>query len=176
MFDPARSPRLRPDATTRDAECPPRTLVLGLGNALLGDDSVGLRVVQHVQSHLEFHPDIDVDEDTGGGLRLMERLIGYDRAVLVDAQCSGGEPGTVDVLPVDVIPTQHSHSAHDVNLRMALELGRRAGARLPATDAIRLVTIEILPAWTFSEECTPAVEASIGHATQTVLALLTAWR
>ncbi len=56
-----------------------KTLVLGLGNPLLGDDAVGLRVAASLRGRLP--PDVELDEDYCGGLRLMERLAGYDRAV-----------------------------------------------------------------------------------------------
>ena len=85
-----------------------KTLVLGLGNPVLTDDSVGLKVVEQLRPMLSSRPDLEVDEDYWGGLRLMERLIGFDRAVLVDAICTGAPPGTIHRLAVDSIPTQHN--------------------------------------------------------------------
>lgn len=154
----------------------PRTLVLGLGNPLLGDDSVGLRVARNLRSRLANQPEIEVDEDYWGGLRLMERLIGFDRAVVVDAMCSGEKPGTIRVLRLDAIPTRHSSSSHDVDPSTALELGRRVGAVLPTTDDIRLVAIEAANVSTFSENCTPEVDAGIERAAEAVLSLLRTWR
>ena len=72
-----------------------RTLVLGLGNPLLGDDAVGLKVAALVRERLDGAPGVDVLEEEAGGLRLMERMTGYDRAVLVDAAVTGGTPGTI---------------------------------------------------------------------------------
>lgn len=154
----------------------PRTLLLGLGNPLLGDDSAGLRVVQALRPQLSDRSGLEVDEDCWGGLRLMERMIGFDRAVVVDAMCSGAAPGTVSVLSPEAMPTQHSNSAHDVDLCTALELGRRAGAALPAIENIRLVAIEAADVLAFSERCTPAVDGGIRRAAEIVLSLLTAWR
>ena len=93
----------------------------------------------------------------------MERMIGYDRAIVVDAICTddGATPGTIHRLtPVD-IPTQKTNSAHDLTLRMALEVGRKAEAKLPADENIRLIGIEAEDVLTFCESCTPAVEAAI---------------
>lgn len=160
-----------PESRTR-----PRTLVLGVGNPLLGDDSAGLRVVQSLRLQLSGRSGVQVDEDYWGGLRLMERMIGFDRAVVVDAMCSGAAPGTVRVLSPEAMPTQHSNSAHDVDLCTALELGRRAGAALPATENIRLVAIEAAEVLAFSERCTPEVDGGIERAAEAVLSLLTAWR
>ena len=76
---------------------------------------------------------MDVSEDYWGGLRLMERMIGFDAAIVVDAIQTGAAPGTIHLLTPDGIPTQRSASAHDVNLSTALEFGRRAGANCPKT-------------------------------------------
>jgi hydrogenase maturation protease len=164
-------------STTRFASsgAPPRTLVLGLGNPLLADDGVGLRVAQRVRSRLSERPEIEVGEDYCGGLRLMERMIGFDRAILIDARCSGAEPGTVCVLALDAAPGRHLASSHDVDLATAIELGRRVGASLPAIEDIRVVAIEAADVLTFREECTPPVRAAIEHAVDAVLSLLSAW-
>lgn len=149
-----------------------RTLVLGLGNPILGDDSVGLRVAQEVRARLGGRPDVEVDEDYWGGLRLMERLVGYDRAIIVDAICGAGEPGSIHHLSPNDIPTQRSASGHDTNLPTALALGRQMGARLPADDNILLIGIEAVNVLTFDASCTPQVEAAIPRAVEAVLAAL----
>jgi hydrogenase maturation protease len=149
-----------------------KTLVLGLGNPLVSDDGVGLRVAAQLKHLLAGRTDVDVDEDYWGGLRLMERMVGYDRAIVIDAICTGAEPGTVHRLTPEDIATQRSTSAHDVDLRTALELGRRAEMHLPADEHVLLVAIEAQDVINFSEECTPAVQAAIPLAVQTVLAAL----
>ncbi len=149
-----------------------RTLVIGLGSPLLTDDSVGLQVARRLSPLLAGRPDIDLVEDYRGGLQLMERMTGYDRAVIVDAIVTGGEPGTLHLLGPGDIPTQKSASAHDVNLPTALELGRRLGVRLPADADILLVGVEAEDILTFSERCTPKVEAAIPRAVEAVLAAL----
>ena len=151
-----------------------KTLVLGLGNPLLTDDSVGLRVVQQLKPLLAGRGDIEVEEDYWGGLRRMERLVGFDRASIVAAISPGAAPGTVHTLSVDSIPTQHSASGHDVNLPTALDLGRQTGAYLPANENILLVGIEAEDVITFSEDCTPQVQAAIPRAVETVLAAVDA--
>jgi len=163
-----RSETPAPGATT--------TLILGLGNPLLTDDSVGLRVVQGLRSQIADRPGIELDEDYCGGLRLMERMIGFDRVILVDAICSGGTPGTVRLLTPQDVPTRHSGSSHDADLRTALALGRQAGARLPDDENIRLVAVEAAEVLTFSQECTLPVQSGIGRASEMVLKLLAAWR
>lgn len=151
-----------------------KTLVIGLGNPLISDDSVGLRVAACLKDRLAGCQGVEVTEDYWGGLRLMERMIGYDAAIVIDAICTGATPGTIHHLTVHMMDTQKSASAHDVNLPTALAFGRRAGAHLPADDAIRLVGIEAEDVINFSDQCTPAVEAAIEPAVQAVLQLLDA--
>jgi hydrogenase maturation protease len=149
-----------------------KTLVLGLGNPLVSDDSVGLRVAAMLKQLLADRTDIDVDEDYWGGLRLMERMAGYDRAVVIDAICTGAAPGTIHRLKPDSIPTQRSASAHDVNLPTALAFGRQHGVELPGDEDILLVGIEAEDVLTFSEKCTPAVQAAVRRAVDDVLEAL----
>jgi len=154
----------------------PRTIILGLGNPLLTDDGVGLRVVAHLRRVLVDRPSLELAEDYAGGLRLMERLVGYERAVIVDAERSGGPPGQVSIRAIEALPTRHVNGAHDVDLRTALEFGRRAGFRLPAPGDIRIVAVETVETDTLGEQCTPAVTAGIPHAAEVVQTLLNAWR
>ena len=149
-----------------------RTLIIGLGNSLLRDDAVGLRVARQVRASLSGREDIEVAEETCGGLRLMERMIGFDRAILIDAIRSGRPPGTVRTLDPRDMRTQHSASSHDVNLPTALALGRRTGARLPADDRLSVIAIEAEDVETFGEEMTAAVEAAVPSAAARVLTVL----
>ena len=89
--------------------------------------------------------------------------------VVIDAIQTGAAPGTIHRLAVSSIPTQRSASAHDVNLSTALAFGREAGLELPPDDAILLFGIEAEDVLTFSETCTPAVEAAIPETTRVVL-------
>jgi hydrogenase maturation protease len=151
-----------------------RTLILGLGNPMLGDDSFGWRVVEHLQSenHLsqlvktaavKSTAEVEMDCLAVGGLALMERMVGYERVILVDALSSGQAPtGTVTTFPVEALPDPqqgHTSSAHDVSLRTALELGRRLGAPLPAQ--ILIVAVETPHVYEFSESLSPPVAAAV---------------
>ena len=149
-----------------------KTLILGLGNPLVTDDSVGLRVAAEVKARVVDRPDVEVGEDYWGGLRLMERMEGYEAAIVIDAICTGAPPGTIHRLGVHSIPTQRSASAHDVNLPTALQLGRQAGVALPSDEKILLVGIEAADILSFGEECTPAVRAAIVPAVREVMEAL----
>jgi hydrogenase maturation protease len=153
-----------------------KTLLLGLGNPIVSDDSVGLKVSAILKERLTDWDEVEVSEDYWGGLRLMERLIGYDRAIVIDAICTGSPPGTLHKLTPNDIGTQRSASAHDVNLATALAFGRQAGVSLPPNERIILIGIEADDVLNFSERCTPAVEAAIMPAVEITLEILREWR
>ncbi len=153
---------------------PMKTLVIGLGNPILTDDGVGVKVAYAVRDVLALDEGslVKVTEAGVGGLQLMEMMVGYERVILVDAiQTPGGQPGTIHHLSLDdiasALPTQHSASAHDMNLPTALEMGRRLGLALPET--IEIFAIEAEDVVTFGETCTPAVAAAIPSVTELVL-------
>ena len=154
-------------------------LVLGLGNPILTDDGVGILVVREVQSRLLSSPAVSAGEvrrgslafaeASVGGLRLLEVLTGHDRAILVDAiQTADGCPGEVYRLtPGDFCASLHSGCSHDVDLFTALEFGRQLGLAMP--QEIVIIAVEVEDVVTFSEQCTPAVEAAIPRASEMVL-------
>lgn len=156
------------------------TLIVGLGNPLLGDDGVGWRVAEQVESQLEppfLSPSIgkiDVVQLALGGLSLMENLIGYDEVILVDAiQTRKAPVGSVSSFPLETLPNRaagHLSSAHDTTLHNALELGRSMGAQLP--KRVMIVAIEADNVYDFSEILSPAVEAAVPVAVQQVLHLI----
>ena len=155
-----------------------KTLVVGLGNPILTDDGVGVKVAYEVERALAAidSSDITVTEASAGGLRLMEMMIGYDRVILVDAFIGdkGDKPGTVRRMTLDdlrcISPTQHSACAHDTSLVTALDLGARMGLYMPKEISIHAIEVENIS--DFSEEPTPAVAAVIPEVTAAVLAEL----
>jgi hydrogenase maturation protease len=149
-----------------------KTLILGLGNPIVSDDAVGLRVAEALRARLAGRADVEVSEDYRGGLRLMERMAGYDRAIIIDAIQTGAPAGTVRRLAAGDVPTQRSASSHDVNLPTALELGRRAGLPLPADADVVLIAVEAADIINFGETLTPAVEAAVPRAVEEALRVL----
>lgn len=150
-----------------------KTLVLGLGNPILTDDGVGVRVADAVRAALPLDSEVEVSEASVGGLRLLERVIGYDRVILIDALYGNGylQPGTIHRLTLDdlrtISPTQHSASAHDTNLITALEMGQRMGLPLPQEFIIYAVEVENI--LDFGDTPTPAVAKAIPKVAAAVL-------
>jgi hydrogenase maturation protease len=137
-----------------------KTLILGLGNTILCDDGVGIHVAEELESRLT-EPEITVLETSLSGLSLLDILVGYDKAIIVDAiQTVGGKPGAIYRLDPDALQvSRHAASPHDVNLATALELGKKLGLALPRE--IVIFAIEVADVTTFSEECTPELKKAI---------------
>ncbi len=137
-----------------------KSLVLGLGNPILRDDSAGIRVAQYIKQRYCMQ-DVTVMEASQGGLNLLDLIAGYDKLILIDAiQTVDGEIGEVYRLGVsDLKVTRHVGSPHDTSLATALELGKRLGMDLPRE--IVIFAIEVEDVTTFSEECTPELRKTI---------------
>jgi hydrogenase maturation protease len=146
-----------------------KTLILGLGNPILRDDGIGIHVARALRRLLTNREDVAVTEASLGGLRLLDVLAGYDRAILVDAiKTPGGNPGDVYTLAAEQFENcLHVSSSHDVDLGTALVAGRRLGIKLPRE--IRIVAVEVENVVDFGEEMTPAVAAAVPRAVEAVL-------
>ncbi|MEX2160477.1 MAG: hydrogenase maturation protease [Anaerolineales bacterium] len=136
-----------------------KTLVIGLGNPILGDDGVGWQIAKAAQE--SYQGDATFELSSSGGLGLMELMVGYERVILADAIVTPDvHIGAVHSQPLDKInATAHSNSSHDASLQAALETGRRMGLQLP--DEIWVVAVEIEPSYVFSETLSPAVAAAV---------------
>ena len=157
-----------------------KTLVVGLGNPILGDDGVGWKIAEEVKKQLSPSPlgregegEVDVDFLSLGGISLMEHLIGYERAILIDAIASDQEPGSVIVTKLSELPDYsalHTTSAHDTSLQNALKLGKGMGAKVP--EELVVVGIATNRVYDFSEELSVPVAKAVPEAAKTVLDLL----
>jgi hydrogenase maturation protease len=104
--------------------------VIGVGNALRGDDVAGLLVARRVR---ELEGALDVVELEGDPSRLLEAWREADDVAVVDAVASGAKPGSVirfdaaaGPLPLELA----SSSTHALGIGDAVELARALG-RLP---------------------------------------------
>lgn len=145
-----------------------KTLIIGLGNPILTDDGVGVKVAQQLEDiiDLDLYPDLTITEASAGGLRLMEIMLDFDLVVLIDAyflKPDQTKPGKIHKLSLDdlrsVTPTQHSTSAHDTSLVTALDAAEKMGYQIPKEYMIYAVEVENI--MDFSETPTPAVADAI---------------
>ncbi len=152
-----------------------RTLVLGMGNPILCDDAVGIRLAREFRTRLEGAPAADTpagsDPDHGadfiedcsvGGLHLLDVVVGYDRLVVFDSiRTSGATPGRWhEMTGATFRETMNLGCVHDANFTTTLELGRQMGVHLPAPENVHIFAVEIIDNTTFSESMTPELEVA----------------
>jgi hydrogenase maturation protease len=145
-----------------------KTLVLGLGNPILSDDGVGIRVAHEVSNQLN-NPHVTVAETSAAGLSLLDSIVGYDKVIIIDAiQTKEGQVGQIYRMgSEDFSLTKHLSSPHQINLVTALELGKMLNLAMP--QEISIFAVEARDITTFSEECTPEVEQVIPEVVRMVL-------
>jgi len=137
-----------------------KTLVLGMGNPILSDDGVGIKVAHEVANQLN-NPKVTVSETSAAGLSLLDSIAGYDKVIIIDAiQTEKGRAGQIYRMSAeDFSLTKHLSSPHQINLATALELGKMLNLAMP--KEITVFAIEAKDITSFSEKCTPEVEKAI---------------
>ena len=146
-----------------------RTAIVGLGNSVLTDDAVDPAVARLIHQRLG-NADVDFIEAAVGGIELVELLVGYDRAVIIDAiQTDGGRIGDCYLLDLaGSRPSRRTGMTHEVGLLEGLEFGRRIGLETP--HSLRVYAVEVADPFTFSTQMTPEVQAAVGSVAEHILA------
>lgn len=137
------------------------TAIIGLGNPILTDDSVGIKVARALASTIQRQEEVDVLEVEAGGLRLVDAMLGYRRVVIIDAMETGMVPaGTIRRLsPGDGVATKNIASSSDTSFATTLELGRRLGLKLP--QEISIWGIEVADVDSFGDKLTDEVARAV---------------
>jgi len=146
-----------------------KTIVLGVGNLILGDDGVGIHVVNEVKKQIK-NPDITIDEAITGGMNLLDLLLGYDKAVIVDAvKSDNSEHGEVKRIPLSDFNTMHSCNPHDVSLIEAIEMAKKMGEeKIPKEIIIIGVMMKQIPC-EFGEELSKKIQEAVPKAVELTL-------
>jgi hydrogenase maturation protease len=101
------------------------TLILGVGNPLLGDDAVGVLAVQQLQERTDLPPDVTVVDGGTDGLGLVPLIESCRRVILVDAVQMGLSAGTIRRFTwqeAHVVGHEQGLSLHQSDLTDALVL------------------------------------------------------
>jgi len=150
-----------------------RTVVLGLGNPLMGDDGLGLAVLGRLREEWDLPGSVDLVDGGTWGMNLLPLIEDAPELVLVDAIRTGAPAGTVVELERDRLPRYLAHklSPHQVDLKEVLALAEFRGT-LPT----RTVAIGAEPAAVeLSLALTPAVQEAAQLVVLAVVARLERW-
>ncbi len=148
----------------------PRILVLGLGNDVLTDDAVGLRVAAAVRETLSNEPEVEVRATTEMGLALLDEMEGREGLVLVDSvQTGNAPPGQIhEFSAAQVRESKGPRTPHFVGVGDALALGGLLGLKMPREVAV--FAIEVADPFTLGTSLTPGVAGAVAPAAVRVAA------
>ena len=142
---------------------PGMTLILGVGNIIMGDEGFGVHVAWKLRE-TELPPDVKVEEGGVGGFNLLGSLEGVRRVIVVDVIMAGIEPGEVRLFrsgPALRELGKNIVSFHQVG---ALELVRMWGLLGGEPEVFFMVTRPVRLDW--GTELTPEVNTAVTRAVE----------
>lgn len=118
-----------------------RILILGIGNLLLGDEAVGVRIVEALEQRYRLPAHVEVLDGGTSGMELMEIMADRDHLIVADAVLTGAAPGSIAVLYDEEIPALFTRkvSPHQLGLSdvlMALRLTDEFPRRLTLVGVV----------------------------------------
>jgi len=135
-----------------------KILILGMGNDILTDDGIGIKITKVLEKKFPF-PNIIYDTLSLGGLEIIEYIKDFKMVVLIDAiKTLDGIPGTVyQFKPEDFKETSHLSNIHDISFLTSLKLAKELN--IPTPEKVHIIAIEIVEDMVFSNDFTPQVQA-----------------
>lgn len=131
----------------------------------MGDDGVGIHVVRMLKEKIPERDDLVFKELSVGGLKLVEEILGYEKAFIIDSvNMEHRQIGRIrEFSPEQFKTTEQSYpSPHVTTFATALELYKRLEpSKIPGT--IRIFTIDIDPDFTFREELSPTIQEAAAN-------------
>jgi hydrogenase maturation protease len=147
-----------------------KTLILGIGNSILGDDGIGVRAAQELAAKISDR-NVTVCDVCVDGLNLLEIITGYDRMIVIDSIVTeNGEVGEIYRLRPEQIypPSGFSVSPHHFNLATTLEIGRRLfPGEIP--EEVTVFAVDTEEATEVTEEMTEKVRLALPEVIRLVL-------
>lgn len=146
-----------------------KTLIVGIGNTILGDDGVGIYVARKLKDDLGRSDAIDITEASVGGLAFLDLIAGYQKLVIVDAIITKqNRAGTLYRLSLeDLGDIVEPYMLHSIDVRSAVELGKMVGYNIP--ERITIYAVEIEENTAFREGLTPEIEKAVPLAATHIL-------
>lgn len=148
-----------------------RILVLGVGNILLSDEGIGVRVIEALEQRYVMPEGVDVLDGGTAGMELLEAMASRTHLIIVDAIVSRkSEPGELLILRDEEVPVLFNNkiSPHQLGLSDVLSALRFTGEFPDKITLVGVIPHSLEP----NIGLTPTVEASLEPALQAVLAAL----
>ena len=102
-------------------------LILGIGNILLGDEGVGVRVVERMRES-DLPPGIELCDGGTSGAGLIDEIADRQKLIVIDAMQAGAVPGTVFRMCMEnLLREENQLSLHEFGLSDTLAMASRLG-------------------------------------------------
>lgn len=149
-----------------------KTIILGLGNLLYGDEGFGVRLAQYLYAHWDFPPGVSVVDGGTQGQTLLTFVEEADSLLVLDAVDFGLEPGELTLREeVPAYVTAQKVGPHQNSFSEVLGL-----AALRGTQPRHCALLGVQPAaMTLGAHCSPEVERILPEAVNQALGLLRHW-
>ena len=142
--------------------------ILGLGNFAMGDDSIGLRIVEHIADN-GLEDGFEAVEIGNNGMNVLTYFEpDTEKIVVVDAADFGGTPGEAISFSPDEVDSQKivgNISTHEGDILKLIELARQIDQYIPP---IRIVAIQP-KSMEMDESLSPELQSNFDSYIQTVL-------
>jgi hydrogenase maturation protease len=105
-------------------------VVLGLGNPLMADEGVGVVLIERLALLAEQYPDVEFIDAGTGGMAVLHRIEGRQKAAFVDCAFMGEPPGTIRRFTPDQVRSTKvlaHQSLHEADLLRLLDLAEQLG-------------------------------------------------
>ncbi len=158
---------MRNDAHAGPGTVTPRVMVLGVGNILLKDEGVGVRVIERLKASYSFPPEVELMDGGTAGLDLMPFMEGFQHVIIVDTVKTGEPPGSIfRFTPDDInVKVPYKTSLHQIGMVEVFAIAEALGKKL---DAVIIgIQPEDMSDWGL--ELTPTIEAKIPELIELVL-------
>ncbi|MEW6261873.1 MAG: HyaD/HybD family hydrogenase maturation endopeptidase [Thermodesulfobacteriota bacterium] len=142
-------------------------VVLGIGNILMSDDGVGVRVAQELDKTWDFPAEVEIVDGGVLGLSLLSVLESAGRLIVVDAVRLGGRPGDLYRLPWEELKarTRYKDSLHQIDFVETMAVLPLIGTPPPTI----IIGVEPADVETFSLNLSPVVAGRLPDLCRMVL-------
>jgi hydrogenase maturation protease len=144
-----------------------RLLILGLGNDILSDDAIGLRLTERLREELAGHAEIECRATTEMGLALLDYIGGYEAVFILDSiQTGKALPGFLHELDPGSLNRLVGSTPHFLGVGETLALGRQLGLEMP--KQVKVFAVEVQDPFTLGTRMTPVLEAALERLTRRI--------
>lgn len=147
-----------------------KTLVVGIGNQIMGDDGVGVQAISLLRDKLAGRADIDLREMNSVEFFLAEAMMGYRKVILIDSVVTGADDvGRIHEFSLQTL-RGHTHisTSHSMSFPAAFNIISRLNPDC-APHSVKIYAVAIAEVNEFSERLSPKVRDALNEIVAAVM-------